>query len=361
MMKKILIALVGLLPGLLHAQTTGFSLKGTIVGLPDSTLVALYMDDVNSEPIAQSYTKKGAFTLTGSVMDPYIHLLTYGDKSKKAPIFLDNSSMTLTGDAASFPKVSVQGSSAQADFSVFNTSFAPMFERLQAIANQLNQQAPDPEGKLRGEYESLIGKIQSQTDAFIEARKTSYVAPFAAMVASQLNPEIAVSERRYQMLAPEIQKSYFGTLLAKAVAEARIGAIGSDAIDFVQNDTEGNPVSLSSFRGKYVLIDFWASWCRPCRMENPNVVKAYQQYKSKNFTVLGVSLDKTKDVWVKAIADDKLTWTHVSDLKFWSNEVAQKYKVESIPQNFLVSPDGKIIGKNLRGEELLQQLAQLIK
>jgi peroxiredoxin len=109
-----------------------------------------------------------------------------------------------------------------------------------------------------------------------------------------------------------------------------------------------------------VLIDFWASWCRPCRIENPTVVKAYNQFKSKNFTVLGVSLDRAKDAWVKAIADDNLTWTHVSDLKFWSNEVAQKYKVESIPQNFLVDPNGKIIAKNLRGEELLRTLKQLL-
>jgi peroxiredoxin len=268
--------------------------------------------------------------------------------------------MTLSGDVNSFPKVSIQGSKTQDDFAALNTMFAPMFERLQAVANQLNQQGASGDEKLKTEYQSLISNIQSTTDAFILERKSSYVAPFAAMVATQLNPEISVSERRLDMLSPEIKQSYFGTMLAKSIEDGKAGAIGSEAIEFTQNDTEGKPVSLSSFRGKYVLIDFWASWCRPCRMENPNVVRAYEQFKSKNFTVLGVSLDRSKDAWIKAIADDKLTWTQVSDLKFWSNEVAQKYKVQSIPQNYLIGPDGKILAKDLRGEELIQQLSELL-
>jgi thiol-disulfide isomerase/thioredoxin len=120
----------------------------------------------------------------------------------------------------------------------------------------------------------------------------------------------------------------------------------------VQNNAEGQPVSLESFRGKYVLVDFWASWCGPCRMENPNVVSAYQRYKDKNFTVLGVSLDRDKNKWLQAIDADRLTWTHVSDLAFWNNAAAKLYKVTSIPQNYLLDPEGRIIGKNLRGPAL---------
>jgi len=138
--------------------------------------------------------------------------------------------------------------------------------------------------------------------------------------------------------------------------------VGKQAPEISLPDTEGKTVKLSSFRGKYVLVDFWASWCGPCRRENPNVVQAYNQFKNKNFTVLGISLDRPgqKDAWLKAIVDDKLSWTHISDLKFWQSEVVPVYKVESIPFNVLVDPDGKVVAENLRGNALEQKLHEVL-
>lgn len=138
-------------------------------------------------------------------------------------------------------------------------------------------------------------------------------------------------------------------------------AIGSEAPDFTQNTPEGKPLTLSSLRGQVVLIDFWASWCRPCRMENPNVVKAYNKYHSMGFDILGVSLDKTKDAWVNAIKQDGLTWHQVSDLAFWNNAAAQQYGVSSIPFSVLVDRDGKVLAKNLRGPALDAKLAEVLK
>jgi peroxiredoxin len=157
------------------------------------------------------------------------------------------------------------------------------------------------------------------------------------------------------------QDSLMKVSLANEEANMSKVAIGSKELDFTQNDTTGKPVSLASFKGKYVLVDFWASWCAPCRAENPNVVKAYQKYKDKGFTVLGVSLDgeSTKIAWLKAIDKDGLAWTQVSDLKGWKNEVAKLYDVKSIPQNFLIDPNGVIVGKNLRGDELNKKLASI--
>ena len=138
--------------------------------------------------------------------------------------------------------------------------------------------------------------------------------------------------------------------------------IGSPAPDITMNDVNDKPFSLSQLKGKYVLVDFWASWCGPCRAENPNVVDNYAKFKEKNFTVLGVSLDRPggKDNWLAAIHKDNLTWTHVSDLQFWNNAAAQLYRVSSIPFNMLIDPSGKIIARNLRGDALRTKLCEVL-
>jgi peroxiredoxin len=138
-------------------------------------------------------------------------------------------------------------------------------------------------------------------------------------------------------------------------------AIGKEAPDFTQNDTSGHPVTLSSFRGKYVLLDFWASWCGPCRQENPNVVAVYHKYHDKGFEIIGVSLDQQGEAWKKAINADQLSWIHVSDLKYWNNALVKLYGIRGVPQNFLIDPQGKIIARGLRGDDLESKLAGIYK
>jgi peroxiredoxin len=220
------------------------------------------------------------------------------------------------------------------------------------------------EGK--ADMEAAYKKIQDlQKEVykkFILQHPSSLVSLFALKSYAGSVPEYAVAYPLFKGLSATVKNSHDGKAYGEQLNKVKTTSIGSLAPDFSENDVNGNPVKLSSFRGKYVLVDFWASWCGPCREENPNVVKLYQQYKDKNFTVLGVSLDKENDrnKWLKAIADDHLEWTQVSDLSFWKNAAAKLYGVNAIPQNFLLDPQGRIIGKNLRGADLAQKLAGIL-
>jgi len=337
-----------------------FTINGSIKGIPENTTIQLKNEDLTISLLAEGPVKQGNFMLKGSLEEANIYLLTYPGNKQRLTIFMDNSNITIKGSADSLSKAKVSGSPANDQFNEFNNEFNPLFDKLTKIAKHINEGKPDPGNVMRKDYQNTIVIIQEKTDKFLTKYPSSPVSPFVALVMTQLNTDVKITEKRFNNLAPNVQTSYYGKILDKSIAEGKIGSIGSDAIDFVQNDTSGKPVSLSSFKGKYVLLDFWASWCKPCRMENPNVVKAYNQFKDKNFTVLGVSLDRSKDSWLKAINDDGLKWTQVSDLKYWSNEAAVKYKIDMIPRNFLLDPNGKIIGKDLRGEELLNTLKSLM-
>ncbi|MDN5287781.1 MAG: AhpC/TSA family protein [Mucilaginibacter sp.] len=176
-----------------------------------------------------------------------------------------------------------------------------------------------------------------------------------------------VPEGKAQLYFDQLGGAFKGTSYAKNIIKMidakKVTAIGKIAPDFEQPDTSGKIVKLSDFRGQYVLVDFWASWCIPCREENPNVVKAYQQFHDKGFTILSVSLDQPgkKTAWLNAIHHDQLTWTQVSDLKFWNNAVAKLYGIQAIPQNFLLNKEGKIIAVNIKGEELNKKLVEIFK
>jgi len=360
---KLFLSVLVALPVLAMAQAggNGFAISGSVKGAAENTKVSLTDGSNPTDTIASTLVKDGKFTLKGHVSEPNLYELNFVAAGKKAPLFMGNDKMSVSGSTEDVKELKVSGSASNDDFMEFQKMFNPYFVRLNSVMGQANSPAGvTKKDSLFSEYKKLTDSIFKQIDGFVDRKKSSYVAPFVLVVVNQLTEDVAAQDRRLHSLSPEVQKGYYAQYLQKMVDDAKIGAVGTEALDFTQNDTSGRAVTLSSFRGKYVLVDFWASWCGPCRMENPNVVNMYQKFKGKNFTVLGVSLDKSKEPWVKAIKDDGLAWTQVSDLKYWYNEAAAKYHIQSIPQNLLVDPNGKIVGRNLRGPDLQARLCELL-
>ncbi|MDF7813663.1 redoxin domain-containing protein [Hymenobacter sp. YC55] len=250
--------------------------------------------------------------------------------------------------------------------------------RLQVIKAAIigTQHPDDPAVKLAVErYEEGQEKILSekrelqneernkQRAAYIKANPNSYESLEALKEMAGPVPDYAKVMPLYNVLAPAVKNTPEGKAYGQMLENIKVVSVGAQAPNFTQNTPDGKEVSLADYRGKYVLVDFWASWCGPCRAENPNLTKVYNEYKNRNFDILGVSLDDEKDraKWLRAIKDDQLAWTQVSDLKGRSNEVATRYFVQAIPQNFLVGPTGKIVATNLRGDDLKATLARYIK
>jgi len=349
-------------------NAAGYQLNGELTNAQAGAKV--YLAELEENQLVSRDTatidEKGRFTFAGTTTEPGIYQVKVDDTNQALVALDSQTKLTLRGDASKLnSSYTVQGS--------------PDSELLQQVSNALQQNKTSMDrleqrfvqARQAGQADS-VAAIQQQAQQIQERGQAgvrrlvrqhpgSVVSGF--VLTSVLNPDdnFGLADTVATALKAAHPESRYAKALAAKVDASRATATGAVAPDIKLSTPEGKVVPLSSLRGKYVLLDFWASWCGPCRQENPNVVRAYQKYKDKGFTVYSVSLDQSRDKWVNAIAKDNLTWTHVSDLQYWQSAAAQTYKIEAIPQSYLLDPQGRIIGKNLRGPALEAKLAEVMK
>ncbi|WP_118972305.1 TlpA disulfide reductase family protein [Taibaiella koreensis] len=359
--------IIGLLALLSFASCSSedhfFNLQGSVKGMPPQSVVLEELG-FNETKLIDSTTsdKEGRFHLKGIYGEPGLYRLKLG--SQEILVVIDGEKINLKSDWQHPADYTAEGSPGSNSLAAFMKRYINANEEmlaLEMVADSLNAaSAPD----------SMITMVQADLDSRSKAFR-AYVKQVSDTTKSLPVAIYAVSKLLSDNSELDYMKTFAGNLSKRfadnqlltefkdkvkerlASQEKTSGPrIGSVAPDFTLVSLDGKQIALSAFRGKYVLIDFWASWCPPCRAENPNVVAAYEKFKSKNFTILGVSLDKDKDKWQEAVTKDKLGWNHVSDLQGWESTVAALYGVQSIPANFLVDPAGKIIATDLRGDDL---------
>ncbi len=364
-MKKVVYLLI--LTAILSSCTSKphYVVKGMIDGSDSITFYLQKRVDVKIVSIDSAVSKKGNFTLKGGAIEyPQMVQLVAGNTRKRTSFYIENSEITVKGSIDSLFKAVFSGSKTESQYDTLLKANKIMSDKYGKIVNKYQTASQSGDVAKQAILEKQLDSIQNGMidlqKTFIHKHPGSYVTPSLLVSLS------------YTMDADDIEKMVNGLDTAIAalppikdlkerVKVMKTVAVGQKAPDFTLNDVNDKPLPLSSKIGsKLLLIDFWASWCNPCRQENPNVVKVYNQFHKKGLDIFSVSLDQKKEPWLKAIADDKLTWTHVSDLQYWNSAAAKLYSVTSIPANFLLDETGKIIGRNLRGEDLYNKVNEVL-
>ena len=359
-MRKLLLSIVAASMTLAACNAqSGYKVTGTVEGMPDGKAIIATVNGSSLDTLAKADVKNGSFEFTGNVSEPTgAYIMVIGQRGA-IPFMLENANITVNAGQAGLTVTGSEGQKIYDQFMAINTTTQQEAMKLQ----QEYQAANGDQAKMQAvqeAYAKLMTDAQAKETELIKANPDSYVSTFV-IVSSMGQMEYEQLKERYSLLGEKAKASAQGKAIAAQIAKLESTAIGQIAPNFTITTPEGESISLYDIKGKVKLIDFWASWCGPCRGENPHVVEIYKEYHPKGLEIFGVSLDNNKEAWVKAIADDGLVWKHGSDLKGWQSAPAQLYSVSGIPHTVLLDENNKIIAKNLRGDELKQKIAELLK
>ncbi len=346
-------------------NTTTYTVNLTINGAEDTWVYMEQQIDNKWIKFDSAELVSGKAVFRGEIKFPEFFYIKIKDMSNYLPAFVEPGEMSITANVANPNDRSVEGSEAHKEFAYIIDSTNNFTNAIRQLGMNYRTAQSSNDTLLMTQIEEDYERLSKQKSVFLMdyaiAHSTS-VVPIFVVLNNIHSYELEELDKLNEAMDPSIQSSrYVKDLNDKVVALKKV-AVGQPYVDFTLNDPEGSPVPLSSVVGKnYVLVDFWAAWCQPCRAENPNIVEAYNEYHDQGFDVFGVSLDRDMESWKKAIEEDGLLWTQVSDLQSWNSAAGKLYGVRSIPHNLLLDPEGIIIEKNLRGEDLQKKLAEIYK
>lgn len=379
-MKKILllVSAVALLVSCNKAGDNEFIITGTIKDIKDGETVVLEKQDSTGQlkPIDTVKIEKGKFTFTGSATEPEMHLIQVKSLMGKVPFILENGDITIDINKDSVQNTKVSGTYNNDEFTNYRESGMKVQKKMMKFQQdnmakmQQAQQKQDTVtmNSLRKEYSKFQEEFMKMSEDYVDSHPKAFIsALIVENMFNQMVPDVEKIKKYYAKLDASVKSTKPGKSIKKRLDEltqtataATATSVGSMAPDFAAPNPEGKTVSLKESLGKVTIIDFWASWCKPCRAENPTVVAMYNELHAKGLNIIGVSLDKEAGAWKEAIAADKLAWNQVSNLKWWKEPIAMTYGVESIPATFLLDANGKIVAKDLRGDALKAKVNELL-
>ncbi|SIN81353.1 TlpA disulfide reductase family protein [Chitinophaga niabensis] len=367
-------------PVLTFAQTSNFSITGKLGNLDKPAKVYIDYSDASGHGKEDSANViNGVFTFKGAVSGQTTARMSLDHEGKGKPFsiyspgadviyFYFGPEQIKVSSKDSLSTAMFTGSKIYDEHAAYNKAIGGSIMELTAMYQKEYAQA-SPEDRKDPEFMQALNAKQMELRkqrgekmiAFAKANPNSFFSLVGLSESAGMYTDMATAQTILSGLNKDLQKLDMAKELQQRIDAERLTAVGKPAPAFTQNDVNGQPISLASLKGKVVLIDFWASWCSPCRAENPNMLKQYKIYKDKGFEILSVSLDSKKEPWVEAIEQDGLPWLHVSDLKGWNNTVGRLYGVRGVPACYLVDRDGKIIATEVRGEKLNTKLAEIFK